>query len=256
MVFSSVPVSIPYTTDGLLGILPQLDLASRRGRAPTFTRIGRFLDLWVSKAIDTEAIFTVREHAVSARTRGDAGTVASETAVQSQLGARLTAVGELRRTAQVLEYRFGTDAGGGGRSALRAWEQTNARRLADGLAEIVAIDRVPPVPAPPKNTETALELPWRLVLSPNNHGAFTHSATQVEHNGRVELWHSRLGLARRSMDKENRSSTRTVVRKSTKFVPITAPFERSGRASLRCSSRSSRSPRPRTAQVSERGRVS
>src|SRR5207253_1364944 len=38
------------------------------------------------------------------------------------------------------------------------------------------------------------ELPWRLILSPNHYGAFAHSLVPVEHNGRVELWHSRLGV--------------------------------------------------------------
>ncbi len=173
LVFKVRTESIPYTTDGLLGILPQLDLSVAPQAAPPRSRDRTFPGLVGFKGDRHGTIFTVREHAVSARTRGDAGTVASETAVQSQLGARLTAVGELRRTAQVLEYRFGTDAAVRAFGATRMGAQTNARRLADGLAEIVAIDRVPPVPAPPKNTETALELPWRLVLSPNNHGAFT-----------------------------------------------------------------------------------
>lgn len=52
-----------------------------------------------------------------------------------------------------------------------------------------------PLPSPraPEPTETAIELPWRLQLSPHDDGAFVHSHEPVEHDGRVELWHSRLG---------------------------------------------------------------
>ena len=195
LVFKVRTELIPYTIDGLLGILPQLDLSvAPQAAPPTFARVGRFLDLWVSKAIDTDKIFTARERVVSARTRRDAAAVAGETTIQSQLGAQLTAVGELRRTAQVLEYHFGTDAAVRAFGATRIGAQTNARRLADQLAETIAIERLPPKPVAPKDTETELELPWRLFISPNDYAAFAHSPTQVEHNGRVELWHSRLGL--------------------------------------------------------------
>ena len=203
LVFKVRTELIPYTIDGLLGILPQLDLSvAPQAAPPTSARVGRFLDLWVSKAIDTDTIFTVRQRIVSARTRRDAAAVAGETTVQSQLGAQLTAIGELRRTTQVLEYRFGTDAAVRAFGATRIGAQTNARRLADQLAEIIAIERLPPTPAAPNDTETALELPWRLVISPNYHAAFAHSSAQVEHNGRVELWHSRLGL--REIDEQGK----------------------------------------------------
>ncbi|QIG40998.1 hypothetical protein G5T42_17210 [Microbacterium sp. 4R-513] len=51
----------------------------------------------------------------------------------------------------------------------------------------------PPPPRAPLPTETAIELPWRLQLSPHSEGAFAHSLDPVEHDGRVEVWHSRLG---------------------------------------------------------------
>jgi hypothetical protein len=195
LVFKVRRESITYTIDGLLSILPQLDLSvPPQAAPPTIARVGRFLDLWVSKAIDTDTIFIASQRLVNAHTRRDAAAVAGETSVQSQLGAQLTAIGELRRTAQVLEYRFGTDAAVRAFGATRIGAQTNARRLADQLAEFIAIERLPPTPAAPNDTETALELPWRLVISPNYHAAFAHSPTQVEHNGRVELWHTRLGL--------------------------------------------------------------
>ncbi|HEX6955033.1 MAG TPA: hypothetical protein VF156_09170, partial [Agromyces sp.] len=53
-------------------------------------------------------------------------------------------------------------------------------------------DRRPPLPREPTSTETALELPWRLQLSPHAGAAFAHALGEVVHDGRVELWHSRL----------------------------------------------------------------
>ncbi len=52
--------------------------------------------------------------------------------------------------------------------------------------------RAPTGPAAPTETETALEIPWRLQLSPHSRGAFAHALHEAEHDGRIELWHSRL----------------------------------------------------------------
>ena len=50
-------------------------------------------------------------------------------------------------------------------------------------------------PRAPRSDETALEAPYRLVLSPSALGGFTHADAPVEaSSGRVELWHSRLGV--------------------------------------------------------------
>ncbi len=57
-------------------------------------------------------------------------------------------------------------------------------------------------PTPPTATETAIEAPYRVILSPNVYGAWAHSRTAVEHNGRTELWHTRLGVKADDDDKE------------------------------------------------------
>jgi hypothetical protein len=53
-----------------------------------------------------------------------------------------------------------------------------------------------PLPAirEPLATETAIEAPWRLFLSPNYSGAWAHSATPVTLDNRTELWHTRLAV--------------------------------------------------------------
>jgi hypothetical protein len=60
---------------------------------------------------------------------------------------------------------------------------------------------VPPrggrAPRPPKADQTAIEAPYRLIISPSIFGGFTHANVPVASPGdttRVELWHTRLGV--------------------------------------------------------------
>jgi hypothetical protein len=68
-----------------------------------------------------------------------------------------------------------------------------------GEAAIVppGIGRPPPPPPqirPPTETETAIEAPWHLFLSPNASGAWAHSKTAATLSNRTELWHTRLAV--------------------------------------------------------------
>jgi len=49
--------------------------------------------------------------------------------------------------------------------------------------------------APPAGHQTALELPYRLILSPHALNLWAHSIRAVTRNGRTELWHTRLAAA-------------------------------------------------------------
>ncbi len=49
--------------------------------------------------------------------------------------------------------------------------------------------------APPAGHQTALELPYRLVLSPHAFNVWAHSLRAVTRDGRTELWHTRLAAA-------------------------------------------------------------
>lgn len=46
----------------------------------------------------------------------------------------------------------------------------------------------------PGRLETAIELPYRLILSPNHAVAWLHSAKAKTHQGVTELWHTRMAL--------------------------------------------------------------
>jgi hypothetical protein len=50
-------------------------------------------------------------------------------------------------------------------------------------------------PHEPARTATALELPYRLLISPIEQARWTHQDDPVEHNGRTELWHTRMTTA-------------------------------------------------------------
>lgn len=51
-----------------------------------------------------------------------------------------------------------------------------------------------PAIAAPAQTETALELPYRLVISPTAGVAWDHRSTPFTHLGRTEIWHTRMQL--------------------------------------------------------------
>jgi hypothetical protein len=52
----------------------------------------------------------------------------------------------------------------------------------------------PPAIREPLATETAIEAPWRLFLSPNYSGTWAHSTPAVTLDDRTELWHTRLAV--------------------------------------------------------------
>lgn len=49
-------------------------------------------------------------------------------------------------------------------------------------------------PVEPTNTETAIEVPWQLILSPSVKAGWAHALHPVTRNNRTELWHTRLGV--------------------------------------------------------------
>jgi hypothetical protein len=56
----------------------------------------------------------------------------------------------------------------------------------------VAVPKPPPLVSP-SSLQTALELPYRLILSPGSGVGWAHSKIPQTHAGRTELWHTRLG---------------------------------------------------------------
>jgi hypothetical protein len=57
----------------------------------------------------------------------------------------------------------------------------------------------PPHVAPPGPTHTAIEIPYRLILSPDDFAIWSHASKPVTHADWTELWHTRLA-SRRNAD--------------------------------------------------------
>jgi hypothetical protein len=79
----------------------------------------------------------------------------------------------------------------------------------------IPITLPPPLPAPPAELDTALELPTRLVLSPNQFGGWAHALGTVTSptSGRTEVWHTRLGvLVNGAVDESNTNVAARTVR--------------------------------------------
>jgi len=98
-------------------------------------------------------------------------------------------------------------------ASLLGWSQLEP--VLPAAANVPPGAAAPGKPAPPIREpgplETALELPYRLVVSPNvMHGgnlpAWTHASQPVVHAGRAELWHTRLGRLRRADGKITEAS--------------------------------------------------
>jgi Type VI secretion system effector, Hcp len=63
---------------------------------------------------------------------------------------------------------------------------------------------------PPTATETALELPFRLVISPNGDATWLHRPTPHVSRGRTELWHTRLAQGGVELSRDHRAPLRAI----------------------------------------------
>lgn len=76
------------------------------------------------------------------------------------------------------------------RATKRAYEVSTAPI---GFDAVVAA--IKPTIAKPSATQTAIESPFRLIITPNRYGSWSHVLEPVlGQSGRVELWHTRLGV--------------------------------------------------------------
>ncbi|MET1174538.1 hypothetical protein [Paenibacillus amylolyticus] len=73
---------------------------------------------------------------------------------------------------------------------------------------------IPELPAQeteaPGVEHTAIEAPYRLILSPNWFAGWAHAAKPITHGGMTELWHTRLGVRTKDGIDEQEISLRTV----------------------------------------------
>lgn len=78
-------------------------------------------------------------------------------------------------------------------AALLDWSSLVPSLPANALPAAPDLTAGQPAPAPPADWQTAIELPYRLLLSPDASGRWTHALSPVTRAGVTELWHTRLG---------------------------------------------------------------
>jgi hypothetical protein len=90
-------------------------------------------------------------------------------------------------------------------------------------AQLITDEVTPPLPTPPvggtarfggvRSEYTAIEAPWRLILSPHPDTSWAHSDKAVGHGKKTELWHTRLGVKpSKGPAVDEKSSTKRTVR--------------------------------------------
>ena len=86
-------------------------------------------------------------------------------------------------------------------------------------------------PHEPARTATALELPYRLLISPIEQARWQHQDKPVEHNGRTELWHTRMTTASDDFGPDCRersapSGRPTTTTRTDDIYPLLKPTQR------------------------------
>lgn len=75
------------------------------------------------------------------------------------------------------------------------WSQYELSVAPNALPRDAATDAEPTEPTP---EQTAIELPYRLLISPDSSAGWAHAVEPVTHAGRTELWHTRLAVRQRA----------------------------------------------------------
>jgi hypothetical protein len=218
---------VPFSTPGVLEALARLKLLVHPLAKP---REGR------TKVPEPGGVFHLPGGLIA--TAGPTGLVVSRTPRGTEVPDPRTAVGlatlarDARRVRSVLATRAGAAAPGiqieesavDPGSVLIGGETVGVPSLL-GRAGLIRPDivvrprpRRPTLSRPPEQFETAIEAPYRLVISPSDRGGWTHAPEPVAADGaphRIELWHTRLGVRVEDDDEvavDERRSMQRVVR--------------------------------------------
>ncbi|MDP1805356.1 MAG: hypothetical protein Q8K72_09335, partial [Acidimicrobiales bacterium] len=197
---------IPYSIEGVLAALSRLPLlvapvATPRGIAAKLGPIVAVAELTggLVLARTPGGMLVVATPATKARAtrKGDAAAAGSVSSV-------LAAATSLRTARAILSEETAVDLSG--RDLARSRIDTNVvegarfgRGFGDLLMPVPVRRPVRARPRIPGDDETAIEAPFRLIISPSTLGGFAHSPSAASAPAgpeRVELWHSRLGVGR------------------------------------------------------------
>jgi hypothetical protein len=182
---------IEWTLPELLKAMGELELSvPRNALPPSRPRVwtaDAFLNNFARAALDTTAL-------ILASSGSEAAPLAQ--ALQDLYppsGGGIISTARARRRLRTLGNQFGS----GGATGVETIG-FQASLVDDLLVSPLLPILMRPEPQPPAVNQTAIELPYRLLLSPNRFAAWFHSiraATSPE-TGHTELWHTRLGVRR------------------------------------------------------------
>ena len=218
--------SVPFSSEGLLDAMGRLPLIvhplARAGAAPAPRQPGRGPRLRLPGGL----LGTV-EHGGIVIDRAPRREVVDLTTATGMS----TAARDLRRARSVLAREAGTATrraiDSGPTEATRVNVGPSAFELPPllgpgGLAGVGGrLSRIRPrarLSRPPTEMETAIEAPYRLVVSPSAESGWAHASAPVravDAPDRVELWHSRLGIRRvepERVEVDERANERRIVR--------------------------------------------
>jgi hypothetical protein len=196
--------SIPFSTTGILEALGRLELLVHPLAKP---RSGR------TRIPVDGAVFHLPGGLIA--TAGAGGLVVSRAPRGLEVPDPTTSSGlstlarDMRKARSFLATRAGTSVvgpeleGGPSPGEVTVAGQAFSVPALLGRAGLVRPDVVvrprprPTFSRPPRELETAIEAPYRLVVSPSDRGGWTHATEPVAAEGaphRIELWHTRLGV--------------------------------------------------------------
>jgi prefoldin subunit 5 len=216
--------SVPFSSSGILEALGRLELLVHPLAKP---RTGR------ARAPADGTVFHLPGGLIA--TAGADALVVSRAPRSLEVPDPRTAAGlsalarDLRKARSFLATRGGTSVVGieaetGSPGDVTIGEETFAVPTLLGRTGLIQPDIVvrprprPTFSRPPRQFETAIEAPYRLVISPSERGGWTHANAPVAAEGaphRIELWHTRLGVRVEEDDEvivDERTTTQRVVR--------------------------------------------
>ncbi|MET0908985.1 MAG: hypothetical protein ABWZ99_05900, partial [Ilumatobacteraceae bacterium] len=211
---------VEFSTDGILAAMSRLPMAVHTLATPKPP----------GRVILDGPVLTL-PGGLSARLGADRVVVTPATATAVKRTDALTQFRNLRHTRTTLATRAGitsrlpaaqTDTDGDGPASILVNDVDRSVTSILGHGGLVADPGRITVPRPrqqlsrpPTQLETALEAPWRLIISPSSKGGWTHATSPVGAQGaehRVELWHTRLGVRDDAGRVDERATYQRVVR--------------------------------------------
>lgn len=202
--------SIDFTLENLLDVCRRLEMSVHSAAAPDEQPTAGMLatiafDKGIGSAISLAGLTKKKTSLVEMRnTMETAISVESSSSSAPSTSGLERIEGSHFRRSKMFREMAGVDHGfstnPSGISAIgkkRDWGMTaDASELSFETVESAAVTIMPAKPSSPTKEQTAIECPFRLIVSPNKFGRWAHSPIAVysQRTGRVELWHTRLGI--------------------------------------------------------------